>query len=50
MQKGKVRDFLLWTFLAIILGLAVSFAFLPLLGVNPVESLVTHSLLPSFSL
>lgn len=40
MQKGKVRDFLLWTFLAIILGLAVSFAFLPLLGVNPVESLV----------
>lgn len=40
MQKGKVKDFLLWTFLAIILGLAVSFAFLPLLGVDPIESLV----------
>lgn len=40
MQKGKVRDFLLWTLLAIVLGLAVSFAFLPLLGVDPVESLV----------
>ncbi len=39
MQKGKVKDLLLWTFLAIILGLAMSFAFLPLLGVNPIESL-----------
>lgn len=39
MQKGKIRDFLLWTVLAILLGLAVSFAFLPLLGVNPFESL-----------
>lgn len=38
-QKGKVKDLLLWTFLAIILGLFVSFAFLPLLGVQPVESL-----------
>lgn len=35
---GKVKDFLLWTVLAILLGLVVSFAFLPLLGVNPVEA------------
>ena len=39
MEKGKVKDFLLWTILAIIVGLAVSLAFLPLLGVNSVESL-----------
>lgn len=39
MEKGKVRDFLLWTLLAIVVGLAVSFAFLPLLGVNSFESM-----------
>lgn len=39
MEKGKVKDFLFWTILAIIVGLAVSLAFLPLLGVNSVESL-----------
>ena len=38
-QQKKVAELLLWTVLAIILGLVISFAFLPLLGVNPVESL-----------
>ena len=38
-QNGKIKDFLLWTVLAIVLGLIVSFAFLPLLGVDPVDSL-----------
>lgn len=38
-QQKKVAEFLWWTVLAIILGLVISFAFLPLLGVNPIESL-----------
>lgn len=38
-QQKKVAELLWWTVLAIILGLVISFAFLPLLGVNPVESL-----------
>lgn len=37
-NRGKVKDFLLWTILAIVLGLVASFAFLPLLGVNPVDA------------
>ena len=37
-RNGKALGFLFWTILAIILGMVVSFAFLPLLGVNPVES------------
>ncbi|MDO5136296.1 MAG: ABC transporter permease [Eubacteriales bacterium] len=39
-QKGKIGYFLFWTFLAILLGLGVSFSLLPLLGVDPGESLV----------
>lgn len=36
MKKNKIlSELLLWTVLAIILGLIVSFSFLPLLGVNP---------------
>lgn len=38
-QQKKVAELLWWTALAIILGLVISFAFLPLLGVNPIESL-----------
>lgn len=38
-QQKKVAELLWWTILAIILGLVISFAFLPLLGVNPIESL-----------
>ena len=38
-QQKKVAELLWWTVLAIILGLVISFAFLPLLGVNPIESL-----------
>lgn len=38
-QQKKVAELLLWTVLAIVLGLVISFSFLPLLGVNPVESL-----------
>lgn len=39
MNSGKqVRDFVLWTLLAILVGLVVSFAFLPLLDVNPIEA------------
>lgn len=38
-QKKKLGELLLWTIIAIVLGLVISFAFLPLLGVNPVESL-----------
>ena len=37
-RNGKALGFLFWTILAIILGIITSFAFLPLLGVNPVES------------
>ena len=38
-QQKKVAELLWWTILAIILGLVIRFAFLPLLGVNPIESL-----------
>ena len=37
-KKGQVKDLILWTFLAIVLGMIVSMAFLPLLGVNPIEA------------
>ena len=37
-KKGQVKDLILWTFLAIVLGMVVSMAFLPLLGVNPIEA------------
>jgi len=38
-MRNKNLDFAFWTVLAVVLGLIVSFAFLPLLGVNPVEAL-----------
>lgn len=38
-QQKKLSELLLWTVIAIVLGLVISFAFLPLLGVNPIESL-----------
>lgn len=37
-QSIKIRDFLLWTLLAIFLGLVLSFSFLPLMDVNPIEA------------
>lgn len=37
-SRGKIRDFVLWTLLAIVLGLFASFIFLPLLDVNPIEA------------
>lgn len=35
MKRNNMKDFILWTILAIVLGLFSSFIFLPLLGVNP---------------
>lgn len=52
-QQKKVAEFLWWTVLAIILGLVISFAFLPLLGVNPIESLkimLSETLADKFSM
>ncbi|MCD8097802.1 MAG: ABC transporter permease [Lachnospiraceae bacterium] len=40
-MKSRKADFIIWTALAVILGLIVSFSFLPLLNVNPVEALQT---------
>lgn len=52
MKKPKkatsVYDFILWTALAIILGLVLSFAFLPMFGVSPIDA-VTIMLSEIFS-
>lgn len=40
-RKHEAADLILWTGLAFILGLAVCFAFLPLMGIRPGEAFVT---------
>lgn len=37
-KKRTVYEFILWTVLAIILGLALSFSFLPVFGLHPLEA------------
>ena len=38
-KKEILCDFLLWILFAILLGLTISFSFLPLLSVNPFQAL-----------
>lgn len=40
-KRREFTDLLFWTVLAFILGLVVSFSFLPLMGINPVEAFAT---------
>jgi len=37
-KNQSAYDFILWTILAIVLGLVLSFAFLPMFGVNPIDA------------
>lgn len=38
MKNNKTKDFIIWTILAIVLGLFCSFIFLPMLDVNPITA------------